>query len=126
MLLLGAFGGYEFESSRFEAFKVQVATQAKVQQATDDEKAKFSQNETKETLDAYAKTIAGIHSYYSGRVLNSAPSGKLPNISIPALRAHETASNGSADSLMEQCADTTAQLLALQDWVNKQVMIYGR
>lgn len=134
-LLLGAWGGYEFEKGRFDAFKEKVEVSAAAQKVENAQKEVETKQATAEVLNAYGATINGIHAYYQSlRVQYSAPSGKMPQIPHPTSTADGKTQNyllaptQPADTLntLEQCANTTAQLVALQDWVKVQVSIYGR
>ena len=107
--------------SKYLDFKKEVEIVAKTQE----EKVKSirSQQElvTKGIENEYEAKIAALRNYYkSTSVWNNASSGKVPGISAaPSATDVITAYN----ILAGQCAETTAQTIALQDWIRQQTGI---
>ena len=107
--------------SKYLDFKKEVEIVAKTQE----EKVKSirSQQElvTKGIENEYEAKIAALRNYYkSTSVWNNASSSKVPGISAaPSATDVITAYN----ILAGQCAETTAQTIALQDWLKQQIGI---
>ena len=107
--------------SKYLDFKKEVEVTAKLQE----EKVKSirSQQElvTKGIENEYEAKIAALRNYYkSTSVWNNASSSKVPGISAaPSATDVITAYN----ILAGQCAETTAQTIALQDWLKQQIGI---
>jgi len=117
-LVLGGFGaGFYVEHLRFADFRDQVKIVAEKQQAETDAKIKEQELINENIKQTYEARLTNIHTFYSG-MLNSR-SGVVssdPNATITI--------NGETHNLLlvaEQCAQTTEQLMTLQEWVNQQV-----
>ena len=117
-LVLGGFGvGFYVEHLRFADFRDQVKIVAEKQQAETDAKIKEQEIINENIKQTYEARLTSIHSFYSG-MLNSR-SGVVssdPNATITV--------NGETHNVLlvaEQCAQTTEQLMTLQEWVNQQV-----
>jgi hypothetical protein len=120
-LLISAYLGYSYEHNRFMAFKAQVEATARVQE----EKVKSirSQQElvTKGIENEYEAKLSAIRNYYkSTSVWNNPSSSKVPGISAAPSATDVIA---SYNILAGQCAETTAQTIALQDWLKQQMGI---
>ena len=107
--------------SKYLDFKKEVEVTAKVQE----EKVKSirSQQElvTKGIENEYEAKIAALRNYYkSTSVWNNTSSGKVPGISAAPSATDVIA---SYNILAGQCAETTAQTIALQDWLKQQIGI---
>ena len=107
--------------SKYLDFKKEVEVTARLQE----EKVKSirSQQElvTKGIENEYEAKIAALRNYYkSTSVWNNPSSSKVPGISAaPSATDVITAYN----ILAGQCAETTAQTIALQDWLKQQIGI---
>jgi len=117
-LVLGGFGaGFYVEHLRFADFRDQVKIVAEKQQAETDAKIKEQEIINENIKQTYEARLTSIHTFYTG-MLNSR-SGVVssdPNATITI--------NGEAHNVLlvaEQCAQTTEQLITLQEWVNQQV-----
>jgi hypothetical protein len=107
--------------SKYLDFKKEVEVTARVQE----EKVKSirSQQElvTKGIENEYEAKIAALRNYYkSTSVWNNTSSGKVSGIS-PAPSATDVIT--AYNLLAGQCAETTAQTIALQDWLKQQIGI---
>ena len=119
-LVLGGFGaGYYVEHLRFVDYKQEVQLVAEKQQTETDAKIKEQEIINENIKQTYEARLTSIHSFYTG-MLNSR-SGVVssdPNATITV--------NGETHNILlvaEQCAQTTEQLMTLQDWVNQQVSL---
>jgi hypothetical protein len=107
--------------SKYLDFKKEVEVTARVQE----EKVKSirSQQElvTKGIENEYEAKIAALRNYYkSTSVWNNTSSGKVPGISAAPSATDVIA---AYNILAGQCAETTAQTIALQDWLKQQIGI---
>jgi hypothetical protein len=107
--------------SKYLDFKKEVEVVARVQE----EKVKSirSQQElvTKGIENEYEAKLSAVRNYYkSTSVWNNPSSGKVSGIS-PAPSATDVIT--SYNILAGQCAETTAQTIALQDWLKQQMGI---
>ena len=117
-LVFGGFSaGFYVEHLRFADFKNEVAIVAEKQIAENEAKEKEQQLVNKGVEDAYKANLSNIHNFYSG-MLNTS-SGAMPSDANATIII-----NGQTYyvlSIAEQCASTTEQVIALQDWINQQV-----
>lgn len=114
----GGFGaGFYIEHLRFADFKNEVEIVAQKQQIETKAKIKEQEIINVNVKKTYQANIDNIHTFYSG--LHNASSGSM------SYNADSTiAINGKAINVLlvaEQCAQTTQQLISLQDWLNQQV-----
>jgi len=122
-LVLGSFGaGFYVEHLRFMDYKQAVQIVAEKQQAETDAKIKEQEIINENIKQTYEARLTSIHTFYS-RMLDSR-SGVVssdPNATITV--------NGETHNVLlvaEQCAQTTEQLMTLQDWVNQQVALNAK
>jgi hypothetical protein len=114
-------GGWWVGYSKYLDFKKEVEITARVQE----EKVKSirSQQElvTKGIENEYESKIAALRNYYkSTSVWNNTSSSKVPGISAAPSTTDVIA---AYNILAGQCAETTAQTIALQDWLKQQIGI---
>ena len=121
--ITSAFGGWYVEHLRFEAFQAKTEEAGKAQEAQTQLIVKQEQSINQQTKDAYEKEIANLKSIYSRRVFINPSSGQVSSVPIATDRANET----SPDQLFtQQCAETTEQLNALQQWIKDQGFVNGQ
>lgn len=121
-LLITAFAsGWGLRNRDFKEYKVEVENAAKAQEAHVESIKKQQALVNKGIENEYEAKIAALRNYYkSTSVWNNGSSSKVPGISAaPSATDVITAYN----ILAGQCAETTAQTIALQDWINQQVGI---
>ena len=114
----GGFGaGFYIEHLRFADFKNEVEIVAQKQQIETKAKIKEQEIINVNVKKTYQANIDNIHTFYSG--LHNASSGSM------SYNADSTIGiNGKTINVLlvaEQCAQTTQQLISLQDWLNQQV-----
>lgn len=119
IFLAGLGTGWKYEHSRFMDFKESVAVQAAKQEAKVESITKQQDLVTKGITNEYEAKLAAIRNFYSSGMRNPS-SGAVSGIS-PAPKG--TDAETAYPILAGQCAQTTAQLTSLQDWVNTQVGI---
>lgn len=118
VLVLGGFGaGFYLEHLRFVEYRQEVQIAGEKQIAENAAKQKEQEIINDNLKQTYEARISNIHTFYTG-MLNSR-SGVVssdPNATITI--------NGETHNVLlvaEQCAQTTEQLMTLQEWVNQQV-----
>jgi len=118
--ILGIFyAGWHLRDVDFMAYKKEIATVAKAQEVKVESITKQQDLVTKGIKNDYESKLAAVRNYYGGVQFNPS-SRSMPGISAaPKGTDAETA----YPVLAGQCAQTTAQLTSLQDWVNAQVGI---
>ena len=108
----GYYRGYSAEKQRFDAFKTELEASAKAQEKINqqiEQKNKLIADNSKREYEA---KIVALRHYYDR--LRHPDTNKLPSAAITAHRVDEKATD---PIFIGQCAETTLQLIALQDWV---------
>lgn len=118
LLLVGAyFMGYSHEKAKLEAYISQVETIGKAQEAHVQQITKTQNRVSKESLDVYKANLAAVKSYYSNGLHISASGSAVSQVSSATSGTDAGTSN---NALVQQCAETTVQLIGLQKWVVDQ------
>jgi hypothetical protein len=119
--MIGVFSGWKFEHNRFIEFKSQVAIVSAKQEAKIESIQKQQVLVTKGIENEYEAKIANIRNYYKSTSLwNNSNSSKVPKFSTATSQADVIS---SYNLLASSCAETTQQLVSLQDWLNEQIGI---
>jgi len=108
----GYYRGYSAEKQRFDAFKTELEASAKAQEKINqqiEQKNKLIADNSKREYEA---KIVALRHYYDR--LRHPDTNKLPSATITAHRVDEKATD---PIFIGQCAETTLQLISLQDWV---------
>ena len=122
LCVLGIFyAGWHTRDVDFMAFKKEVESVAKVQEAKVESIQKQQALVTKGIQDEHEAKLAALRNYYkSTSVWNNASGSTVPGISnTPSTTDVITAYNGLAG----RCAETTLKLVDLQKWLNEQIGI---
>lgn len=117
----GYYKGYSAEHEKFIAFQEQAKAIAKTQEAKNESIVKQNELVTDGIKNEYEAKLVALRSYYAKRVQQpSASSGNVSGVS-----GSSAAANGytSDPEFVGRCAETTAQLISLQDWVKKQMSV---
>ena len=119
LILFGS--GYWMGYSRYIEYKKSVEIIAKTQEAKVESIQKQHELVTKGIANEYEAKLAALRNYYkSTSVWNNPSSSKVSGISTaPTVANVATAYN----LLAGQCAETTQQVVSLQDWINAQIGI---
>lgn len=119
VIALAGFGYGKYQHNQYVTFKAEVESAAKAQEAHVESITKQQALVTKGIENEYEAKIAAIRNYYkSTSVWNNTSSGKVSGISAsPSATDVITAYN----LLAGQCAETTTQTIALQDWIKAQI-----
>jgi hypothetical protein len=112
------FAGWHSRDRDFTIYKDQVRIAAEKQQSETEAKIKEQEIINENIKQTYEARLTNIHSFYSGMLdsRSSIVSSSDPKATITI--------NGETHNVLlvaEQCAQTTEQLITLQDWVNQQV-----
>ena len=108
----GYYRGYSAEKKRFDAFKTELEASAKAQEKINqqiEQKNKLIADNSKREYEA---KIVALRNYYDR--MRHPNTNKLPSAAITAHRVDEKATD---PVFIGQCAETTLQLISLQDWV---------
>ena len=118
---LAGFGYGKYEHNKYVNFKAQVETVAIKQEAHIESITKQQALVTKGIENEYEAKLSAIRNYYkSTSVWNNPSSSKVSGLSTAPSAADVIA---SYNILAGQCAETTAQTIALQDWLKQQIII---
>jgi hypothetical protein len=118
---LAGFGYGKYQHNQYIAFKAEVENIAKAQEAHVESIKKQHELVTKGISDEYDAKLAAVRNYYkSTSVWNNNGGSKTSGLST-APSAVDVAA--AYDLLARQCAETTVQTIALQDWIKAQVGI---
>jgi hypothetical protein len=110
----GYYRGYSAEKQRFDAFKAELVASAKAQEKINqqiEQKNKLIADNSKREYEA---KIVALRHYYDR--LRHPDTNKLPSAAITAHRVDEKTTD---PIFIGQCAETTLQLISLQDWVRE-------
>ena len=120
LLVCGCFYGY-VEHNRFSAYRAKVESEAKVQEAKVQSITKQQALVTKGIQDEYDAKLTAIRNYYkSTSMWNNGSASKVSGLSTAPSVADVIS---SYNVLAGQCAETTAQVIELQKWINEQIGI---
>ena len=120
-LALGGIAYGKYEHNKYVTYKTQVEVMAKLQEVKIESITKQQALITKGIENEYEAKLSAIRNYYkSTSVWNKPSSGQMPGISTAPSATDVIA---SYNLLAGQCAETTAQIIALQDWLKEQISI---
>lgn len=111
--------GYSFEHTRFVKFRDVVREQAEKQIAANEAKAEEQEIINRSKDAEYQANVSNIHNFYN-RMLDNPSSSPVSFIPKPTNLADAKA---QYIVLASSCADTTQQLVSLQDWINEQIAL---
>jgi hypothetical protein len=118
VILAAYWKGYSDEHERFLKFQAEVAAIGKAQEQANQHAIEVAEIITEGVRSEYEARIDAVRRQYAGRVQQCSTSrSNLPTISKTTSRADELAADSRLAGL---CAETTQQLISLQQWVAKQ------
>ena len=119
VIALAGFGYGKYQHNKYVTFKAEVESAAKIQEAKVESITKQQALVTKGIENEYEAKLAAVRNYYkSTSVWNNGSTSKMSGISTaPSATDVITAYN----LLAGQCAETTTQTIALQDWIKAQI-----
>lgn len=106
--------------SKYLDYKKEVEIAAKVQEAKVESITKQQELVTKGIANEYDAKLAALRNYYKSTSVWNSNGSKVSGLS-PAPSATDVIA--SYNQLASSCAETTQQLVSLQDWINQQVGI---
>jgi len=111
------------EADKYNTFKAEVDAVAKEQEANNKKIVVQQDKVSKRIKDDYETKINDIKRKYANSVFIDTSSGAVSSIPNPASGANEI----SPDPVFtQQCAETTEQLKALQEWIIEQGVINAK
>jgi len=111
------FGYGKYESAKYDTYVAKVDAAGKAQEVKNEVIKQQSELVNKGIKNEYEAKLAAVRNYYALGV--RPPSGST--VSGISSTAQGTDANPTYSVLIGQCAQTTAQLTSLQEWVNSQV-----
>lgn len=117
----GYYKGYSNEKQKFDAYKAEIVAIAKEQESKVKRINKEASKINKDVSNAYSNDVAAIRAYYQ-RLRGNASSGTVPTVSSAPKGTHGVPKDG----LLSDCAETTLQLMYLQEWIVKQDENYNK
>lgn len=110
--------GYSTMRDKHLLFVAEVKAVGEAQEAANRSAVEIAEVITEGVKNEYEARIDTLRSQYASRVRQcSSGSGKVSSTSRPSTRADELATD---DRLAGLCAETTQQLISLQQWIIKQ------
>jgi hypothetical protein len=113
----GLWIGYDHERKVFMEFKAQVEAAGRAAEARAKETEQRHEETRQEIEQDYKERLASLQRRYANSVRNTG-GGNVSKSTDPTRRLDEAAAN-SNPYFVEQCAETTLQLLELQRWVSR-------
>ena len=119
--VLGSFAiGWGLRNRDFNDYKREIQNAAKAQEAHVESIKKQQALVTKGIEDEYNAKLAAVRNYYKSTSVWNNNGSKVSGISAAPSTTDVIA---AYNILTGQCAETTAQTIALQDWIKQQVGI---
>jgi hypothetical protein len=117
-LALSYWAGYDRMRDKHLLFVAEVKAVGEAAEAANKSAIEIAEVITEGVKDEYETRIAALRRQYAGRVQQCSTSGgSVPSVSKPATGTYDPTTD---EKLIVNCAETTAQLEALQKWVRKQ------
>jgi hypothetical protein len=107
----GYYKGYSGEKQRFDTFKADLQAQVKAQESINEATKKQQDIIGKSIRSDYENKLSALKSHYSG-VRQQSSSNSLSTLSSSSISINEETTN-----LELACANTTQQLVSLQEWI---------
>ena len=118
-IAVAGFGYGRYEHMNYIDFKAEVVAAGKAQEAKNESIVKQQDLVNKGIQNEYEAKLSAVRNFYAVGVRNTSSSSMSGISPAPKGTDAETA----YPILAGQCAETTAQLTSLQDWINAQVGI---
>jgi hypothetical protein len=119
IILAAYWKGYHDEHKRFLAFQAEVAAIGKAQELANQNAIQLSEVISEGIKDEYETRIASLRRQYAGRVCN--PNSGGGQVSTVSKSSNGIDGTPSDPEFVGKCAETTAQLVALQKWITKHL-----
>ena len=130
VLLVFTFGyykGYSNQKEKFDAFKLQVEVNAKIQKDKNELLVKKQIQITDNVTKEYADAVKKLNAYYvTNRMHNNTSSSRVSEISTSTSsvngKTESNLSSSTGNSTLD-CASDVLQLLYLQEWIKNQLLV---
>lgn len=130
VLLVFTFGyykGYSNQKEKFDAFKLQVEVNAKIQKDKNELLVKKQIQITDNVTKEYADAVKKLNAYYvANRMHNNPTSSRVSEISTSTSsvdgKTESNLSSSTGNSTLD-CASDVLQLLYLQEWIKNQLLV---
>lgn len=108
----GYYKGFSHERDRFVAFKTELEAKAKAQDMLNKAAEQKNKLIAENVKNEYEARLAALRNYYVG--LRHTDTNKMPRVSDSTSTTYAETSN---PVFVGQCAETTLQLISLQNWI---------
>lgn len=108
----GYYKGFSHERDRFVAFKTELEAKAKAQDMLNKAAEQKNKLIAENVKNEYEARLAALRNYYVG--LRNADTNKMPRVPDSTSTTYAEASH---PVFVGQCAETTLQLISLQEWI---------
>ena len=120
VIALAGFGYGKYQHNKYVNFKAEVEAIAKIQEAHVESIQKQHALVTKGIANEYDAKIAALRNYYKSTSVWNSNSSQVSGLSttpksVDVITAYNV--------LAGQCAETTQQVVSLQEWINAQIGI---
>jgi len=120
-LALAFYKGYSLEHDKLIKFQAEVSAVGKAQELVNQNIEREHQIVNTGIKNSYEARLAAVNSAYAVGVQQpSTGGGNVPTISITPTRVVKIASD---PEFVGRCAQTTVQLVTLQDWIKQQMEV---
>ena len=109
---VGYYKGFSHERDRFVAFKTELEAKAKAQDMLNKAAEQKNKLIAENVKNEYEARLAALRNYYVG--LRHTDTNKMPRVPDSTATTYAEASH---PVFVGQCAETTLQLISLQDWI---------
>lgn len=107
----------QHEANKYNEYKTEIESVGKSQEEKNKQLEKTHEIINEGIKNEYEAKLLAVRNHYAYGLHNSS-SGQVSELSTAAKGTDEIA---SYSVLIEQCAETTVQLVTLQDWIKKEV-----
>lgn len=118
-IALAGFGYGRYQHNALVEYKAEVKAIALAQEAKNESIVKQQALVNKGISDEYNAKLALLRNYYANNGMHNTSSGAMPSNGNSTIGIDDFSPNG----LLIKCAETTQQLVSLQQWINEQVGI---
>lgn len=114
---IGYFKGHQSVQEKFDQYKVEIAAVATAQEEKTKAIEAKNQRLNEETKNAFNNQLANLRAYYGMR---NKGSSAVSGVSDPTFRVNDYSPDNLPPTpiLVSQCAETTLNLLVLQNWLH--------
>lgn len=117
-LALAYWSGYDRMRDKHLLFVAEVKAVGEAQETANKNAIQIAEVISEGIKDEYETRIASLRRQYAGRVCN--PNSGIGQVSTVSKSSNGTDGTPADPEFVGKCAETTAQLVALQKWVKKQ------